>query len=156
MMSPHDATQSCSAIRAALTSACAGHSVIYGPDMARETTPAVERLHARGAHFFWVAMPVGTVEYLELHVGIVLDVEAGTARAGLHRGAASEIGTRLFAALEGERSAHGLELVHSDAAEEIQFVHAPHDLRAAASTAMLCREAHALLGWAETALKELK
>lgn len=155
MASPEDATAWCAAIRAALLLERAGNGVVYGPEVETTAIPIVERLRARGAHFYWVALPIQSISFWELHVGIVVDRAAGTARSGLHRSNSSAFGARLFAVLEGGRAARGLERFDSEAAEEMQFLYPLHALNDTSAIAKLCSEAHDLLTWASAGLEDL-
>ncbi|HEY7253525.1 MAG TPA: hypothetical protein VIG37_23710 [Methylomirabilota bacterium] len=120
-------------------------TIFFGPELAEDNEPPVLRLRARGAHFFWVAVPLGGAPFWDAHVGVVVDLANLAGTVGIHRSRGSEPALRLFAQLGPVFQAHRLAHYISEAADEEQWVGAPHDLSTPAGLAEACREFVAIL-----------
>jgi hypothetical protein len=120
-------------------------TIFFGPDLADADHPPIPRLRARGAHFFWVAVPLGGASFWDAHVGVVIDPATLAGTAGIHRSRGSEETRRLFDALGPVFQAHRLSHYVSEAADEEQWIGAPHDLSTPAGLAAAGRELAALL-----------
>ncbi|HVA36550.1 MAG TPA: hypothetical protein VNJ51_02935 [Candidatus Dormibacteraeota bacterium] len=152
-----DAYALCAAIRDELAARTGrGGEIVFGPALETSDIPQARHLRARGAHFLWVALPLRGVPFWEAHVGVVVDPVTLRARSGIHRAASSEIGRRLFAALEPEREALALETSDAALAEEVQYLGWERDLPHDAAIAALCEQAESVLTWAETASAALR
>lgn len=120
-------------------------AIFFGPDLAESDDPPIPRLRARGAHFFWVAVPLGGASFWDAHVGIVVDPTTLAGTAGIHRSRASEEMLRLFVRLEPVFQAHRLAHYLSEAADEEQWIGTSRDLSVASGVAEACREFTAIL-----------
>ena len=120
-------------------------TIFFGPALAEGNDPPVPRLRARGAHFFWVAVPLGGAPFWDAHVGVVVDPATLAGTIGIHRSRGSKAALRLFAHLDPVFQAHRLAHYLSEAADEEQWVAAPHDLSTPAGLAEACREFAAIL-----------
>jgi hypothetical protein len=120
-------------------------TIVFGPDLAESDDAPVLRLRARGAHFFWVAVPLGGAPFWDAHVGVVVDPATLAGTAGIHRSRGSQETLRLFATLGPLFQERRLTHYLSEAADEEQWVSAPHDLSTPAGVAEVCRELAALL-----------
>ncbi|HEX7217285.1 MAG TPA: hypothetical protein VF578_23955 [Methylomirabilota bacterium] len=120
-------------------------TIVFGPDLADSNDAPVPRLRARGAHFFWVAVPLGGVSFWDAHAGVVVDPVTLAGTAGIHRSRGSEETFRLFATLGPLFQERRLTHYISEAADEEQWIGAPHDLSTASGVAEACRELAAIL-----------
>ena len=120
-------------------------TIFFGPELAEREEPNVARLRARGAHFFWVAVPVGGAPFWDAHVGIVVDPATLAGTVGIHRSRDSEEVARRFAALAPVFESRRLSPHTSEAADEDQWNGAPLDLSSPAGIALACHELVALL-----------
>jgi hypothetical protein len=120
-------------------------TIFFGPDLAESGHPPVPRLRARGAHFFWVAVPLGGASFWDAHVGVVVDPATLAATAGIHRSRGSEETLRLFADLQPVFRARRLTHYMSEAADEEQWNSARYDLSTPSGVAEACAELAAIL-----------
>lgn len=120
-------------------------AIFFGPELANGEEPEVARLRKRGAHFFWVALPVGGAPFWDAHVGIVVDPASLAGTAGIHRSRGSEEVARRFADLAPAFESHRLAHQTSEAADEEQWIGAPRDLSSPGGVADACRELVTLL-----------
>jgi hypothetical protein len=120
-------------------------TIFFGPGLAEGNDPPVPRLRARGAHFFWVAVALGGAPFWDAHVGVVVDLATLAGTVGIHRSRGSEAALRLFAQLGPVFQAHRLAHYISEAADEEQWVGAPHDLSTPVGVTLACRELAAIL-----------
>ena len=120
-------------------------TIFFGPELEETDDPAAVRLRARGAHFFWVAVPIGGAPFWDAHVGVVVDPTTLTGTVGIHRSRGSEEALRLFAGLGPVFQAHRLAHYASEAADEEQWIGTPRDLSTPACVAQACREFAAIL-----------
>lgn len=143
------ASDCCNAIRQGLTRLLsAPEKIVYGPDLAASPEAAARRLRARGAHFYWVALPLGRLPFFDAHVGVVLDPAALTGTAGVHWRRGSEA-ANLLSGWRGELRKQRLFESISEAADEEQWNGAPHNFANADEIAEACRECVALLAMVE-------
>lgn len=139
----------CSAIRRELGRLVpVPEKIVYGPDLAASPEAAAQRLRARGAHFYWVALPLGRLPFFDAHVGVVLDPAALTGTAGVHwrRGSAA---ANLLSGWRGELRKQRLSGSVSEAADEEQWNGALHDFANSDEIAKACRESATLLATVE-------
>lgn len=115
-------------------------TIFFGPGLAERDDPDVARLHARGAHFFWVAVPVGGAPFWDAHVGIVVDPATLAGTLGIHRSRRSETIARRFADLAPAFESAGLARCTAEAADEEQWNGAPLELSSPARVAEACRQ----------------
>ena len=127
-------------------------TIFFGPDLAEADDPPVPRLRARGAHFFWVAVPVAGAPFWDAHVGVVLDPTTLAGTVGIHRSRGSEEALRLFADLGPVFRAHRLAHYVSEAADEEQWIGTPRNLSTPSGVAEACREFAAILAAARERL----
>jgi len=120
-------------------------TIFFGPDLAEADDPPIPRLRARGAHFFWVAVPLGEASFWDAHVGIIVDPTTLAGTAGIHRSRGSEETLRLFARLGPVFQAHRLAHYLSEAADEEQWIGPPRDLSTPSGVAEACRELTTIL-----------
>ncbi|HEX7786394.1 MAG TPA: hypothetical protein VF653_09260 [Methylomirabilota bacterium] len=126
-------------------------TIFFGPELAESSDPAAARLRARGAHFFWVAVPLGDAPFWDAHVGLVVDPATLAGTLGIHRSRGSQEAIRLFAALGPVFQAYRLAHYVSEAADEEQWIGTPRDLSTPAGVAQACRELSAILNAARSA-----
>lgn len=120
-------------------------TIFFGPELADRDEPDVARLHARGAHFFWVAVPVGGASFWDAHVGIVVDPATLAGTVGIHRSRRCKRIARRFAGLAPVFESHRLAQHTSEAADEEQWNGTPRDLSSPAGVADACFEIVILL-----------
>jgi hypothetical protein len=114
-------------------------TIFFGPDLAEDEEPNVARLRARGAHFFWVAMPMGGAPFWDAHVGVVVDPATLAGTVGIHRSRNAETVARRFADLAPVFQSHRLSHHTSEAADEEQWNGAPLDVSSPAGVDEACR-----------------
>lgn len=120
--------------------------VFLGPALADGDDPAIARLRALGAHFFWVAMPLGFgVSFWDAHAGIVVDAPALTGTAGVHFRRGPADAARLMARCAPALDVRGLQRVISEATDEMQWNAEPRDVSTAAAVSAACAELAALV-----------
>jgi hypothetical protein len=140
----------CAALRDELRRRLPNEAIFFGPECAEQDDPDVARLHARGAHFFWVAVPVGGAPFWDAHVGIVVDPATLAGTLGIHRSRRCETLARRFAELAPAFASHRLALHVSEAADEEQWNAAAVDLSSPAGIADACRQIAILLAAARS------
>lgn len=142
----HAADQCCGALRDELIGRLPRDAAIfYGPDLAKRSDPEVARLRARGAHFYWVALPVGGVSFWDAHVGIVVDPATLAGTVGIHRSRGSGEAARMFADLAPVFETHQLAHVTAAAADEEQWNGRPLDVSAPRGVKEACQRLVILL-----------
>ncbi|TAM85859.1 hypothetical protein EPN42_14290 [bacterium] len=96
--------------------------VYYGPEIAKSKEPEVLRLRRQRAHFYWVAVPLGSFSFWELHAGAVVNPDTLRVRLGIHCLASARPACEAFESLKTLCRAQGLEAYYSEAAGESQYV----------------------------------
>ncbi|MGH7044472.1 MAG: hypothetical protein ACREFY_20400 [Acetobacteraceae bacterium] len=120
--------------------------VFLGPALAGSDDPAIARLHALGAHFFWVAVPLGFgVSFWDAHAGIVVDAPAMTGTAGVHFRRGSADAARLMARCASALDARGLRRVISEMTDETQWNADARDISTTTAVDEACAELVTLL-----------
>ena len=146
MRSDPDPRDRCEAVRDELPRWLpSAETIFFGPGLAESSDPPVVRLRARGAHFFWVAVPLGGASFWDAHVGLVVDPATLAGTVGIHRSRGSQEAIRLFEPLGPVFQAHRLAHCISEAADEEQWIGTPLDLSAPSGVAQACREFAAIL-----------
>lgn len=135
----------CEAVRLELRRLSPAETIFFGPELAGSDEPAAARLRARGAHFFWVAVPLGGAPFWDAHIGLVVDPTTLEGAVGIHRRRGAEETGRLFARLDAALEARGLAHYVSEAADEEQWNRAARGLSAPSGVAEACRELVALV-----------
>ena len=120
-------------------------TIFFGPAFAESDEPDVARLRVRGAHFFWVAVPVGGASFWDAHVGIVVEPVTLAGTVGIHRSRRCATIARRFADLAPAFESHRLTRHTSEVADEEQWIGQPIDLSSPARIADACRELVILL-----------
>ncbi|MGH7068668.1 MAG: hypothetical protein ACREFO_01460 [Acetobacteraceae bacterium] len=123
----------CEAIRDQLSRRLPHETIFFGPAIENQNEPAIVALRARGAHSFWVALPIEGVVFWDAHVGIVIDPVSLTGTIGVHRRRGSTRAARLFTTLMPLFRARGLGHTDAEAADEEQWICKPRDLAGAAA-----------------------
>ena len=123
-MSKHsDSLHVCASIKRAANPLFDGKTKIYyGPDLEDTSEPEVLQLRRQGAHFYWVAVPLGSFSFWDLHVGAVVNPENLRVRLGIHCLASARAAYDAFESLKTFCRAQGLEAYYSPAAAESQYV----------------------------------
>ncbi|TAM59781.1 hypothetical protein EPN52_06985 [bacterium] len=119
----HDILRVCASIRRAANPLFAEKvEIYYGPELEKGSGPEVLQLRRQGAHFYWVAVPLGSFPFWELHVGAVVNPESLRVRLGIHCLASARTAYDAFESLKTFCRAQGLEAYYSPAAGESQYV----------------------------------
>lgn len=134
---PDDGARACcEAIRDELSRHLPHETIFFGPALENQNQAAIAALRARGAHFFWVALPIEGVAFWDAHVGIVIDPASLMGTIGVHRRRGSTRAAHLFTTLMPLFRERGLGHRDAEAADEEQWVCKPRALaRVAAITA---------------------
>lgn len=129
--------------------------IFVGPLLMDCHDPAVARLRERGAHFFWVALPLGFgVAFWDAHAGVVVDAPTLTGTVGVHFRRGPADAERLMSRCAPALDAHRLRHVISEATDEAQWNAAPRDVSAQAGVDAACAELEALVRLARQAAQE--
>src|SRR5689334_303502 len=139
------AARVCEAARLELRRLSPAETIFFGPELAGRDEPEVARLRARGAHFFWVAVPLGGAPFWDAHIGLVVDPTTLDGVVGIHRRRGAAETGRLFTRLEAVLESRGLAHYISEAADEEQWNRAARALSAPSGVAEACRELVALV-----------
>lgn len=130
-----------------------GETIFFGPDLAGGAAPEIVRLRERGAHFYWVALPIGRVSFWDAHVGVVVDPETLIATVGIHHSRDSVEAARMFAGLAPVFASRRLVHCTSEAADEEQWNGSPLDVSSPEGVRAASGELVALLEAARTSAR---
>ena len=138
----------CSAIRVGLAQRLKPQDIVYGPDEEVGPAPEAARLRDRGVGFEWVGVRLPPFPFWQVHVGVVVNEFAGSARVGLHASLENVSAQRLLHQWETGLTRWGLERSLSELAEEEQWNGPFRDCGREEDVEELCREAVELAEWA--------